>query len=113
MQIICHKTFQFNEATYSQIDDGRSVRKIDQSIIVRPSMLPQYAPDWIANDPTFAVAQKSGDLIQISIVTAPDAPALSEPTEPEAKLTQTNPVPSKPIGWGSPAEPTIGFKTKE
>lgn len=84
MQIILKVRTRFalyEETTVNKPDGPETAKSVTNTVTLAPSTLPQIAPDWISNDPLFALLVKDGSLIQISAGTQIEAPTTTASAE--------------------------------
>lgn len=75
MMIVAKRAFQFNDWLITQKDHtyrmpdgteyvvkGEKTATALNTFVIKPSTRPQYAPDWIAQDELFTIAQRDGNL---------------------------------------------------
>jgi hypothetical protein len=93
----------------SKLSDGSEITTHveDAFVIVKPSLIPQFAPDWITEDELFKIAEDDGDIYEVN---------LSKKQQSEINAKNANPVlapnPSAPAtGWQSTAQKpnNVGF----
>jgi hypothetical protein len=81
MQIITTKRFRFQDFEISfNPGIGENVAKLIKAFEVKPSMRPQFCPDWCRNDDLFDLALSDGSLFVIG-----EIPAKEHKPEPVAE----------------------------
>ena len=96
MYIITNKTIQFRNLKVDKDQNGQLVANViadsenGGDVIVPADSKPQYAPDWIKNDPMFGLSVKDGSILEIEIK-GQDAPQATPKQQPKA-------------GWAKPED---------
>lgn len=102
MYIITNKTIQFRNLKVAKDQNGQLVADLDATsenggeFIVTAQSAPQYAPDWIKNDPMFALSVKDGAIMEIEIKSQDAA--------------QVNPKQQPKAGWAKPEDSGLESK---
>lgn len=74
MQIISNRRLLFEDVEYTTDPKTETiVARVKSSIIVNPNIHPQIVPDWVKNTKLFELTESDGNVIEVSVNSAPKA----------------------------------------